>query len=63
MYSMVKKTIWANLRAIMILTNLSVFEALVDAALVLPVRRVEVILNAVVRAAWEFFGNVGPFVT
>ena len=53
--------IW-NLRKTIILTNLSMFEALVDAALVLPVRRVEVVLDAVVGAAWEFLGDVCPFV-
>ena len=63
---MVKKRVMAHIRSLRkatILTNLSMLEALVDAALVLPVRRVEVVLDAVVGAAWEFLGDVGPFVT
>ena len=37
-------------------------EALVDAALVLPVSRVEVVLDAVVRAARELLRDVRPLV-
>ena len=44
------------------LTNLYVAEALVDATLMLAVRWVEVVLDTVVAASWEFFCNVGPFV-
>lgn len=36
------------------------FERLDDATLMLPMRGVEVVLNAVVRAAWQFLSDVGP---
>ena len=45
------------------LTNLRVLEGLVDASLMLPVGGVEVVLDAVVGAAGQFFSNVGPLVS
>mmetsp|Transcript_29638 Transcript_29638/g.39410 ORF Transcript_29638/g.39410 Transcript_29638/m.39410 type:complete len:306 (+) Transcript_29638:2361-3278(+) len=50
------------LREAELLADLEVAEALVDPALVLPVRRVEVIFDAVVGAAWELFSDVRPLV-
>jgi len=44
------------------LTNLSMLERLVDAALMLAVGGVEIVFDAIVWAAWKFFGDVGPFV-
>lgn len=45
------------------LTDLGIPETFIDAALVLAMGGVEVILDAVVGAAGEFFGDVGPFVS
>ena len=46
-----------------VLTDLGMLEALVDSSLVLSVSRVEVVLNAVVRAPWQLLRDVRPFVT
>jgi len=44
------------------LTYLRVLERLVDSPLVLAVRGVKVIFDAVVGAAGQLFGDVGPLV-
>ncbi len=44
------------------LTYLSIFEALIDASLMLSVCGVKIILNAVVRAAWELLCDVRPLI-
>jgi hypothetical protein len=45
-----------------ILTNLGMLKRLIDSALVLPMGGVEVVLDAVVTAAGQLFGYVGPLV-
>ena len=45
------------------LTDLDIPEALVDPSLVLAMRGVEVIFDAVVRATGQLFGDVGPLVS
>ena len=44
------------------LTYLGIFQAFVDPPLVLTMGRIEVVLDAVVRATWELFGYVSPLV-
>ena len=45
------------------LTDVCIFEALIDASLMLSVRRVVIILDAVVWAARQLLSNVCPLVT
>ena len=46
-----------------VLTDLNVAQALVDPSLVLPMRGVEVILDAIVATTGKFFGDVGPLIS
>lgn len=46
-----------------LLTYLRVFQRFVDPALVLAVRAVKIVLDAVVRTTWQLFGDVRPLVT
>jgi hypothetical protein len=45
-----------------VLTNLGVFQGLVDPSLMFPVRGIVVVFDAVVWATGEFFGDVCPLV-